>query len=67
MNKDFKNSSSGDNNFAIVVKNLSKRFSNSSTQALLKGLTGKIKKKKVISMHLTIFLSRLKKANLSGF
>jgi len=66
MNKDFKNSSSEDNNFAIVVKNLSKRFSDSSTQALLKGLTGKIKKKKSDFHALNNISFKIKKGEAVG-
>ena len=66
MNKDFENSSSEDNNFAIVVKNLSKRFSDSSTQALLKGLTGKIKKKKSDFYALNNISFKIKKGESVG-
>ena len=44
MNTNLKDSSMEDENNAIIVKNLSKRFTASPFRTMLKGLTGKIKK-----------------------
>jgi lipopolysaccharide transport system ATP-binding protein len=66
MNSKSDNYSSIDNDSAIVVKNLSKRFSASPVRTMLKGLTGKIIKRETDFQALNDISFRVKKGESVG-